>query len=63
MTINTFRIYDRWGNLVHNEEGVINGWDGSFANDKSESGVYIYHVIFTREGQEEFRVGDITLIR
>lgn len=45
--VSSFRIYDRWGNLLHDK---INfsiddndfGWDGFFGGKRMQTGVYIY---------------------
>ena len=74
-SVDFIRIYDRYGNLVHAEEGsqpiVLSGvgtWNGSFNNDLSqelESGVYVYVVQFSfiDGGDPELRRGNVTLIR
>jgi len=74
-SVDFIRIYDRYGNLVHAEEGsqpiVLSGvgtWNGSFNNNPSqelESGVYVYVVQFSfiDGGEPELRRGNVTLIR
>ena len=74
-SVDFIRIYDRYGNLVHAEEGsqpiVLSGvgtWNGSFNNNLSqelESGVYVYVVQFSfiDGGEPELRRGNVTLIR
>ena len=77
--IDFFRIYDRWGNLVHeqtnlppsnNGDGVGN-WDGTFTSGDAfggpamESGVYVYvvQVRFLGDTEPVIFKGDVTLIR
>lgn len=76
--IDYFRIYDRWGNLVHqelnlpvasNDQGV-GLWDGTRMvngnpGQKLESGVYVYvvQVRFLGDETPEIRKGSVTLIR
>ena len=74
-SVDFIRIYDRYGNIVHAEEGaqpiVLSGvgtWNGTFNNNPSqelESGVYAYVIQFSfiDGGEPELRRGNVTLIR
>ncbi len=69
--VNYFRIYDRWGNIVHD---VMNAdspddaaWNGGKRNDKSRPEntgvfVYVFEVVCTT-GQTISGKGNVTLIR
>ena len=71
------RIYDRWGNLVHEEENIpvigndmgSGSWDGTNTNagggDTLDSGVYVYVVQlrFLGDPEPQIRKGDVTLVR
>ena len=59
-----FKIYNRWGQLVYDNEDPDNGWDGTF-NDKAQaSDVYIYNISVQRlDGAGLLLQGDFTLIR
>jgi len=67
--INTFRIYDRWGETVYennnfniNDESV--GWDGTFRNEEMESGVYVWILeVQFEDGTTDNFQGSTTLIR
>ena len=68
--IRTFRIYDRWGELVYSSENFDftdrfkHFWDGTFRGKKALPGVYVYVVEFTWNDEKEDTVsGDVTLIR
>lgn len=69
----SFRIFDRWGNLVYEEENIpaMNttglGWDGrrgDGGNNKVEQGVYVYtaEVRFVDNVSLTYR-GQVTLVR
>ncbi len=68
--INYFRIYDRWGNLIHEENNLLpdeNGagkWDGTFHGDEMNPGVYIFvaEVTFVDNATLTYK-GDITLVK
>jgi len=58
------RIYDRWGNMVHQSTEEIN-WDGDCKGNSCPSGVYVYQVIMRdmTSGENKTLKGDLTLIR
>lgn len=69
--VNYFRIYDRWGNLVHDISNADTpedaAWNGGKRNDKARpenSGVFVYvfEVVCTT-GQTISGKGNVTLIR
>ncbi len=67
--IKAFRVYDRWGALLHSVENVAPndndyGWDGSFKGSAMPTGVYVYYaeLEFLNGNTEIFR-GDVTLVR
>lgn len=67
--INSFRIFDRWGELLHeNNDFDVNlptvGWDGSFRSEPMNSGTYIWHIEATLpDGNEVSLHGSTNLIR
>ena len=68
-TLNSFKIYDRWGNLVFSVDAIsgvqdLPRWDGFFNGAPAEIGVYVHLIDVTlRNGETEILTGDITLIR
>ncbi len=69
--IDFFRIYDRWGNLIHEENNLLpntrgaGAWTGNMNNRELDPGVYVYVVQVRYIGNPipEIRKGDVTLIR
>jgi gliding motility-associated-like protein len=67
--INTFQIYDRWGEQVFEAEGFqpnapTEGWDGRFRGQELQPGVYVYYAeIEFIDGEVIHYEGDVTLIR
>ncbi len=65
----TFKVYDRWGELVYEDQNftvnqVSRGWDGQFRNQPSDPGVYIWVLEAEYiDGHRELLKGDVTLIR
>ena len=68
-TIQVFRIFDRWGELMFelkdfapNDERI--GWDGRYNGELLNSGVFVYYaeIEFT-DGIKEIYKGDITIAR
>ena len=67
--INEFRIYDRWGETVYqNNNFDINdtaiGWDGTFRGEEMDSGVYVWVLeVQFEDGSTDNFSGQTTLIR
>lgn len=68
--VNYFRIYDRWGEQLFQDDGFlpgdfyIGGWDGRFKGKLMDNGVFIYiaEVQFV-DGVVLLYRGDVTLVR
>ncbi len=62
--LQSFRIYNRWGNLVFSTTDINKGWDGSYKGQPQPMDVYVYTVeaIGTR-GKVLRKNGNVTLIR
>lgn len=59
-----FRIYNRWGQLVHSSTDTERGWDGRIGGREQSSGTFVWLVKgkdFT--GKVVFAKGTVTLIR
>lgn len=60
----SFRIYNRWGQLIYEGKGPGVRWDGTLKGVKQHSGVYIYALSYTTlSGAKKFLKGPFTLIR
>jgi gliding motility-associated-like protein len=68
-SIVSFAVFDRWGNLVFQENdipavGNYNGWDGYIASEPAMQGVYAYMIkLKFLNGIEKLYSGDVTLVR
>lgn len=68
-TIKSFRIYNRWGELVFEKTNInindeVNAWDGTFRGVKQDPGVYVYMMdAICQTGEEIVWKGDVTIIR
>ena len=68
-TINSFRIYNRWGELLFERSGInindaSNGWDGSYKGSAPKPDVYVYIIDAQCETGEPLSFkGDVTIIR
>ncbi len=67
--IKTFRIFNRWGELLFEKlnfdpNDAASGWDGSYLGEKPRPDVYVYLVDAVCEsGEPLFVKGDVTIIR
>lgn len=65
----SFRIFNRWGALVHERKDFplgmsSNGWDGRFKGESSPAGVYGYHLVLELgNGRSVAQTGAVHLIR
>lgn len=65
----SFRVFDRWGNLVFGQEsGQTNdpsfGWDGKFQGDDMNNAVFVWSAeILFFDGTVKWYSGDVTLVR
>ncbi len=63
-TLNAFRIYNRWGELVFETKDVNIGWDGNYKGKPEAIGTYIYAVDAVDPSGKKFnRTGNVSLIR
>jgi len=66
--VESFRIYDRWGNLILNEVNLepfseSARWDGYYDGSKAQTGVYVYlYELTLKTGERLILSGDITLL-
>ena len=59
----TFRIYNRWGELIFESSSLDKGWDGTFRGMHCEQGVYDYYLKGTCINDETIlKKGNISLI-
>jgi len=70
VSIDFFKIFDRWGQEIVSFSDIVPGvplpvWDGSFNGELVEAGVYIYAYQITTviDGAQKLISGDITVIR
>jgi gliding motility-associated-like protein len=67
--IRSFRVYDRWGQLMFSRENIMpndasNAWDGTYKNQKPLPDVYVWTVDATCEnGVLISKKGSVTIIR
>jgi gliding motility-associated-like protein len=60
-----FKVYNRWGQLVYDNETPDDGWDGNFNGKEQPTEVYFYLIRIARPNGFELGAfqGDVTLIR
>lgn len=63
ITVESFRIFNRWGNLIFDDN--TQGWDGTFSGKPEEMGTYVYELAYKVEGRNEtyHKQGSVTLLR
>ncbi len=66
LTINEFKVWNRWGYLVYDNDNPEDGWDGKQKNEEAPSDVYIYKIVYQitgGSGKQYTQKGDVTLLR
>jgi gliding motility-associated-like protein len=64
LTLQFFRIYDRWGKLIYQTAQHKDGWDGMLQGRPATAGTYVWQVqASTKSGQIIKRHGTLQLIR
>lgn len=67
--VESFQIFDRWGDLVFEQKDFLpsdesKGWDGQFGSKLAEPAVYVWKaVVLFKDGFKELISGDVTLLR
>ncbi|HNF72362.1 MAG TPA: gliding motility-associated C-terminal domain-containing protein, partial [Chitinophagaceae bacterium] len=57
-------IYNRWGNLVYQNDVINASWNGEYKGEPAESDVYFYYIRITfPTGISVLEKGDLTLLR
>ncbi len=65
-SIDVFRVYNRWGQLVHSDNNIEkgNGWDGAFRGKAQDPGTYVWYAEGTDyQNIKVKRKGSVVLIR
>ncbi len=65
LEIGMVRIYNRWGEIVFEDVGGKQGWDGNYKGQRLNRDVFVYYIEATCEfnGKTIVKTGDITLLR
>ncbi|MCY1554618.1 hypothetical protein D9M68_912010 [compost metagenome] len=63
-TLESFEIYNRWGQKIFETNDINKGWDGFFNGAAQPNGVYVYQInATTKEGKRFQKTGNVTLMR
>lgn len=59
-----FKVYDRWGELLYNNENPTVGWDGSYKGQIVPPDIYAYYIEVSIAGCESrSKKGNVTVIK
>lgn len=62
--IQEFKVFNRWGQIVYNNETPETGWDGNVNGNPAPTDVYVYKItVLFPDGVTEESSGEVTLIR
>lgn len=62
--IRSFKVFNRWGQMIYSTSVLNEGWDGKFAGRDQASGVYVWMVQgITKDNRVITKRGTVTLVR
>jgi gliding motility-associated-like protein len=61
--LQSFEIFDRWGAKLFSGDQSRAAWDGTFRNQLSLAGLYVYHIKYKCNGEQKHKSGSFKLIR
>ncbi|MBS1781608.1 MAG: gliding motility-associated C-terminal domain-containing protein [Bacteroidetes bacterium] len=62
--LHSFRIFNRWGQVVFHTTDERAGWDGTFNGVPQEVGTYFYYLRYSCDGNDKIeKKGELTLLR
>ena len=59
----SLEVFDRWGGRVFFSQDPFARWDATFNTEPVNPGVFVYRLIYTCQGEEFVRVGNVSVIR
>ena len=63
-SLESFRVYNRWGVLLYTTNVISEGWNGKYKNVAQETATYVWQANATDyKGRKIFRKGSVILIR
>lgn len=63
-SLESFRVYNRWGQLMYSTTQLGRGWDGRFSGNLQGTATYVWYAEATDYlGKKIFRKGSVVLIR
>lgn len=64
VSVNYFRVFNRWGNMMFETKSMNQGWDGAYKGEPQPFGVYVYDIqVVTPTGKIVNKHGNLTLLR
>lgn len=61
--VQSFLIYNRWGELLFSGDAAALSWDGKFNGNAQPLGTYVYVLTYTDNGTTKVLQGNFTLVR
>lgn len=63
-SLNYFRVFNRWGQMVFSTNRLHDGWDGKISGTDQPSGVYVWMIeAVTNDNRVVTKKGTVTLVR
>ncbi|MBL7765755.1 MAG: gliding motility-associated C-terminal domain-containing protein [Chitinophagaceae bacterium] len=63
-TLNSFRVFNRWGQQVFSTTDITKGWNGQYNGKPQPMGSYVYVIdAVSNTGKRFYKQGNVTLVR
>jgi gliding motility-associated-like protein len=63
-SLNYFRVFNRWGQLLFSTNRLHDGWDGKLSGTEQPSGVYVWMIeVVANDNRVITKKGTVTLVR
>lgn len=64
LNVTSFKVYNRWGELIYNNDNPAQGWNGFYKGEPAPPDVYAYFIEYTVENcVGKSKKGNVTVIR
>lgn len=64
VTLNSFKVFNRWGQLVFSTTDIREGWNGQLNGKPQPLGTYVYVIdAVSASGKRFYKQGNVTLLR
>jgi len=61
--LQSFQVFDRWGDVVFETTSKTGEWDGNFKSKAVNSSLLLYKIVYLCDGEEYVKTGNVSILR